>query len=147
MRIFDHLKTAWEDPAAEPGLQPPRGNMMVRLRIAAKIWLSIGIFILGFIVFTVLSQIQGLSTESRLDDTSRVLYPAALRSHEAEAAFEEAVKDFGDAVVVQERSSLERGKEGARRAVRNLLDLGAMGNLAPLATLKPPVSPGRLNFS
>ena len=105
--------------------------MMVRLRIATKIWLSIGIFILGFIAVTLLSQVQGLNTENRLDMLARVLYPAALHSNEAEAAFEEAVKGFSEAVVLQERSSLERGEEGVRRTVERLREVAALRGLAP----------------
>jgi signal transduction histidine kinase len=44
-----------------------RDNLMVRLNLAPKIGLRIGIFILGFIVFTVLAQIQGMNQEDRLN--------------------------------------------------------------------------------
>jgi two-component system, NtrC family, sensor kinase len=106
-----------------------RENMMVRLKIAAKIWLSIGIFILGFIVFTILSQVMGMSMEGKLGTLAQALYPAALRSNEAEAAFEQAVKGFAEAVVVQERSSLDHGAEGVRRTVECLREVAGIQGL------------------
>ena len=53
---------------------------MTRLNITAKIWLSIGVFVLGFVVSTVLEQVQGLSTEGTLRTTAQALFPAAQRS-------------------------------------------------------------------
>ena len=105
--------------------------MMVRLNIAAKIWLSIGIFILGFVVFTILAQFQGMNMEARLGTLAQALYPAALHSQEAESAFEQAVKGFSDAVVVQEKSSLERGVEGVQRTIECLHRVAAIPGLAP----------------
>ena len=52
---------------------------MKALRIGAKIWLSIGIFVLGFIICIVLEQLQGLSTDKVLQTTSEGLFPAAKR--------------------------------------------------------------------
>jgi len=37
-----------------------------RLNIAARIWLSIGIFILGFLISMGLQQVQGIETEKTL---------------------------------------------------------------------------------
>jgi hypothetical protein len=78
---------------------------MNRLNIAAKIWLSIGVFVLGFVLATALGQIQGRSTEATLRTTSDSLFPAAQRSQEAQARSERMVKGFGDAVVVQDSSA------------------------------------------
>lgn len=121
------------DPqASEPKPETAaRDNMMVRLNIAAKIWSSIGIFILGFIAFAVLSQIQGKNLEDRLGALAQVLYPAALASNEAEHAFEQGVKGFSEAVVVQEKSSLERGVDGVRHTVDCLREVAALRGLAP----------------
>ena len=48
---------------------------MNRLTITAKIWLSIGIFVVGFVLSTALGQIQGRSTESALRLSSEALFP------------------------------------------------------------------------
>src|ERR1051326_6414682 len=96
---------------------------MNRFNITAKIWLSIGIFIVGFLISVVLGQIQGLTTESTLRVTSEGLFPAAQRSQEAEAGFEKVEKALGDAVLVQDASGLDRAGEEGRRVVEALKSL------------------------
>ena len=86
-----------------------------RLNITARIWLSIGVFVLGYVLSTVFGQIQGLSTEGALRGTSEALFPAAQRSQENEAAFQRMVKALGDAVLVQDASGLDRAGEEARQ--------------------------------
>lgn len=56
---------------------------MSRLNITAKIWLSVGVFILGYVLSTALSQIQGHETRAELQVTSDSLFPAAQRGQEA----------------------------------------------------------------
>ncbi len=104
---------------------------MVPLNIAAKIWLSIGIFILGFIAFAALSQVHAMRTEDRLETLARFLYPAALAGRTIENGFEEAIQNFGEAAVMRERSSLERGVEQARRAAEGLRELAELRGLTP----------------
>ena len=64
---------------------------MIRVNIAARVWLSIGIFILGFMVSMGLQQVQGIQTEETLRTTSEVLFPSAQMSQAAEAAFHRAI--------------------------------------------------------
>ena len=47
---------------------------MNHFNITAKIWLSIGVFVLGFVLATALGQIQGHSTENTLRSTSEALF-------------------------------------------------------------------------
>ena len=61
---------------------------MRRLNITAKIWLSVGVFILGYVISTALGQIQGAEARASLRATSDALFPAAQRSQEAESAFQ-----------------------------------------------------------
>ncbi len=103
---------------------------MSRLNITAKIWLSIGVFVAGYILSTFLVQIQGLSTESTLRTTSEALFPAAQRSQEAEAAFQRMVKGFGDAVLVQDASGLDRATEEGRHVVEGLSSIAAIPSLS-----------------
>jgi len=100
-----------------------------RLRIAARIWLAVGIFVLGFIFCTTLAQVQGRNTEGRLQETSEALFPAAMLSREAEAAFHRAQKGFSDAVVMQDLEGLNRGAAGGREAVQYLRSLAALSGL------------------
>jgi hypothetical protein len=87
------------------------------LNISTRIWLSIGIFILGFVMTTALHQIQGRDTENNLQTASESLFPAAQKTQEAEAAFNRAVKEFGDAVISQDSSGVDRAAESGRSAV------------------------------
>ena len=53
--------------------------------IAAKVWLSIGIFAVGYLVSIAIGQYQGHSTESRLRATAHALFPIAQRTQEHKA--------------------------------------------------------------
>ena len=87
---------------------------MRRLSITAKIWLSVGVFILGYVLSTGLSQIQSREARTSLRATSEALFPAAQRSQEAVAAFERLAKELADAVIVQDASGLERAADDGR---------------------------------
>ena len=73
--------------------------MPKRFSITAKIWLSVGIFVLGFVISTVLGQVHGLTTENDLRSASNALLPAVQRAQEADMAFQKAVKSFSLAVI------------------------------------------------
>src|SRR5260370_7701993 len=76
------------------------------LSITAKIWLSVGIFILGFVISTVLDQVHGLTTENDLRRASDDLLPAVQLTQEADMAFQKMVKSFSVAVLTQDTSLL-----------------------------------------
>lgn len=103
---------------------------MHNLNITVKIWLSVGVFILGYVLSTALSQIQGREARTSLRATSEALFPAAQRSQEAESAFQRMVKGFGDAVIMQDASGLERAAEGGRQAVAALNAISAIPGLS-----------------
>src|SRR5881227_4045856 len=103
---------------------------MKRLNITAKIWLSIGVFVLGFIFSTILGQIQGLSTEADLRTTSEALFPAAQRAQVAESAFQRMVKEFSDAVMTQDASKVTHASEEGQRVVEGLHAVAAVSGLA-----------------
>jgi methyl-accepting chemotaxis protein len=103
---------------------------MRRLNITAKIWLSVGVFILGYVLSTALSQIQGRQARTSLRATSEALFPAAQHSQEAESAFQRMVKGFGDAVIMQDASGLDRAAEDGREAVAALKAVAAISDLA-----------------
>src|SRR5258708_25090504 len=99
---------------------------MSRLNIAARIWLSIGIFILGFLISMGLQQVQGIETEKTLRTTSEVLFPSAQMSQGAEAAFHRAIKNFSDAVLIQDSEGLRHAQEDGFNAVVNLTAVAAV---------------------
>jgi methyl-accepting chemotaxis protein len=101
-----------------------------KLSITAKIWLSIGIFTLGFVLSTFLAQIQGRATESALRTTSATLFPAAQQSQEAEAAFQRVVKGLSDAALMQDASKLDSASEQGRKVADGLRAIGAVQGIS-----------------
>jgi methyl-accepting chemotaxis protein len=104
---------------------------MRRMNITAKIWLSVGVFALGFILSITLGQIQGLLTERELGTTSSALFPAAQKSQDARAAFERMLKGFGDAVITQDKDGIGNAAQDGAGAVADLKAIGAIPGLAP----------------
>ena len=102
---------------------------MKHLSIAAKIWLSIGVFVAGFVFSTALEQFQGKSTELDLQVASGDLFPAAQKSQEADAAFQRAVKSFSDAVVTQDAAAIDHGNEDGRKAAALINEIAGISNL------------------
>ena len=60
---------------------------MHRLNITAKIWLSVGVFILGYMLSMALGQMQGREARASLRTTSEALFPAAQRSQKRKRRF------------------------------------------------------------
>src|SRR5712671_4098896 len=136
-RLLPHSLSAWsEEPytrlkahhwasvAADMSLEAFNAEScgtvnMTRVNIAARIWLSIGIFIVGFLISMGLQQVQGIETEKTLRTTSEVLFPSAQMSQGAEAAFHRAIKDFSDAVLTQDWEGLRHAEEEGSTAVVN----------------------------
>ena len=85
-----------------------------RLSITAKIWSSLGIFVAGMVLSTVLNQALGLSAEAALRVTTTALFPAVQQSEKAEKAFERTIKAFSDAVHVQDAEKLDDAANGGR---------------------------------
>jgi two-component system, sensor histidine kinase and response regulator len=103
---------------------------MKRLTVTAKIWLSIGIFVLGFILSTVLVQVQGVSRERLLRTTSKASFPAAQGSLDADASFLRSVRAFSDAVVMQDASGLERAVQEGHTTVEDLRAVASIPELS-----------------
>src|SRR5258708_5707760 len=96
------------------------------MSITSKIWLSIGIFVVGFMLSTTLQQVEGLKIENGLRTADDELFPASRRSHEALTAFQNMVKQFREAVVVEDLPTLEQGAEDGRRAIESLRALSGI---------------------
>src|SRR5688572_26112667 len=94
--------------------------MMARLNITAKIWLSIGIFAVGFMLSTIVVHVESLKTEDDLRVNVETLSPAARKIHEANLAFQNMVKEFRNAVVIEELSSLGRGADDGQQVIECL---------------------------
>ncbi len=103
---------------------------MKKLGITAKIWLSIGIFIVGFVLSTALLEVQGVERESELGTTLRAAFPTAQATQDAEASFQSAVRAFRDAVVMQDAPALDRALLEGATTVDDLKSAGAMPHLS-----------------
>jgi len=103
---------------------------MKRLNITAKIWLSIGVFVLGYVFSTVLGQFQGRRTETTLRATAEASFPAAQRSQEAGTTFERMVKGFGDAIITQDKDGLDRAGADGQKTVETLQSIAAIPGLS-----------------
>lgn len=93
---------------------------MHRSSMTTKIWLSVGIFILGYVLSTTLGQVRDSQARKSLRVASDALFPAAQRSQGAESAFQRMVKGFADAVVMQDLSGLDRAVESGKQAATDL---------------------------
>lgn len=103
---------------------------MKKFSITAKIWLSIGVFVAGFVLSTVLGQVQNLTTEHTLRSASDALFPAAQQSQDAESAFQRAITGFSDAVVMQDASGLDRAAQDGQAADTSLESVAGIGGLS-----------------
>ena len=83
-------------------------------------WLAISIFLIGFVFYVGLSQVQGRSTEHALATLSEAVFPASFQSQKAEADFHRALKRFEDAVITQDAGGLKRAGGDAREVVECL---------------------------
>lgn len=103
----------------------------IKLNITAKIWLSVGVFILGFILNTFLGQVQGVRTETSLRSTADALFPAAQSAQEAEAAFQRMAKSFGDAVLLQDAGAIDKAVNDGEAVSASLRSIAAIPDLPP----------------
>ncbi len=103
------------------------------LQTTARIWLSIGIFVVGLSISMGLQQVQNIETEKTLHVTSNVIYPAAETSQRAEAAFGRTIKDFGEAILMQDSSQLTTAMESGA-AVRT--ELAALASIPGLESAR-----------
>jgi hypothetical protein len=102
----------------------------MRLNITAKIWLSIGVFILGSLITIGFGQVQSLLSEKRLVTTNEALFPAAQHGQDADAAFQRMTKAFQDAVLLQDAAALDAGKREGESTVAELKAAAALPRLS-----------------
>ena len=84
--------------------------------ISAKIWLSLGILVFGYLGSMMLGFFLGRQAELRLHMVSEYLFPAAKQSQLALVAFKEEIKFFDDVVVLGEESFIASAKEKGKDA-------------------------------
>src|SRR4030042_2126537 len=94
--------------------------------LGKKIWLSLGILILGYFISMVFGFVSGQQTEIRLYNVSESLFPATKHSQAALTAFSEQIRLYNDAVVLGDPALLESARIKAnqvRDALQGIADL------------------------
>jgi PAS domain S-box-containing protein len=104
--------------------------LLARRSLSARIWLSIGIFALGFGICVAVDQTERLKAERHLETVSAAMFPAALAGQRAEAAFQRLVSAFGDAVVMQDLAGLDRAMVDGQLVEDTLRKLAAIRGLS-----------------
>ncbi len=99
--------------------------------IAAKVWLSIGIFAIGYLVSIGIGQVQGFATESRLRTTAEALFPIAQRSQDAAESFTRMVRNFNDAVMTENDAALEQAVQEAAATTKSLRAAAGLSGIDP----------------
>ncbi len=93
---------------------------MKQLGIHARIWLSVSALGVGYVVLVLFGQLVGHQIESDAGVASGTLFPAALKSQQAEAAFQRVLKHYRDAVVLEDKKSLNEAEQDAQNATAAL---------------------------
>jgi methyl-accepting chemotaxis protein len=102
-----------------------------RMGIAAKVWLSVGIFLAGYLLSVALGQWQGFQAEKRLDLSSQTLFPAAMAAQEADAGFQRMTKAFSDAVMVEDSAALDKARQEGESIAASLSSAAALPGMPP----------------
>jgi hypothetical protein len=93
---------------------------MKRMGLTGRIWLSLGVFVIGYLCSVTVAQIQGVQAENRLERTSEALFPVAQKVQEAEAGFERMTRAFGDSVMLEDTAALDRAEQSGTEAAKLL---------------------------
>jgi hypothetical protein len=101
------------------------------MNIRLQIWLSVSIFILGYLLSTVAEQFARLRSEEDLRAVSNVLVPAANNAQSARHAFTRLADEYAGGVPLQTRSGPQ---PVASDADRTLQCLSAIAHLPGMAT-------------
>ena len=97
------------------------GNMKIKSRILG----ILAVLAVGYLALLGMVQLTASATHSRMSEISSSLFPAAMRMQEASASFERMKKRYGDAVVLQDASSLKGAQSDAEATDAALGDVKA----------------------
>lgn len=117
-------------------------KLVPNLSIGAKIWLSISIFLVGFVASTAMIVLQGVERESSMRSNLDFFFPAVQLTQGAEASFLNCQREFNDAFVTQDQAALERAVVDGRLAATDLEKIASLVDVPQtvqlrLAALRP----------
>ena len=93
---------------------------MTQAHIRTKLWLSIGIGVLGFLFTTLVSQVERRRSERELAGIADAALPAAQHADDAEEAFQRVAEEYGTSFLLGDRSGLDRASLDGGRALQSL---------------------------
>lgn len=99
------------------------------LSLFVKIWLSISILIVGYVISMIMIQITGGKIKAGLNVVSETLFPAATFSQNAVAVFEKQTKLYQDAIMMGESTLVEDAAEESEKVVSSLQQIAALEGL------------------
>ena len=92
------------------------------LSIAKKIWIGLAVLVMGYMVSVTLVFVQGQKGEDRLHIIAKDLLPATTLSHEVLTAFDEQVRLYADAVMMEDEDLLAAAKQEGKTIESALRD-------------------------
>src|SRR5690349_10111961 len=104
---------------------------MRKIGLTGRIWLSLGVFVLGYLFSVTVAQVQGLRAEAGLIRTNTALFPTAQSTQQAEASFERMTRSFSDAVMLEDTSALDKADEAGNQMAVLLTNASQTPGLAP----------------
>jgi len=100
-----------------------------RFNIITKIWFSIGVLIIGYLISTIIGFGLGSITEKRIQIVSDFLFPGTTQSREAKSAFKEQMDLYEDAVMSGEEIFVEAAQKKANKGIQSLKVILLLGEL------------------
>jgi methyl-accepting chemotaxis protein len=97
--------------------------------IAKKIYISIGIIVLGYSASMLCVVVEGARAQTRLTAISSSLFPAAQQCQAAVTAYDLQTKAYEDAVTVGDKKLLQVAKENGEAAAAALESVGKLPGL------------------
>jgi methyl-accepting chemotaxis protein/methyl-accepting chemotaxis protein-1 (serine sensor receptor) len=94
--------------------------MMNSLGIRSKLLLSVGVLATGYLLFFALVQWTTATTQRHLDTVANSIYPATLDIEQAQAAFQSVLKDYKDAVLLQDKTALQVAAKDSALVIEKL---------------------------
>jgi two-component system, NtrC family, sensor kinase len=99
------------------------------MNISTKVWLSISILLLGYLVTVSVNALLGHYAEQRLNEIATTLFPATTLSREAEIGFNAQVRSYEGAVLTGDRDLLPVAAKDAERVVAAFGQLSGMSEV------------------
>lgn len=101
------------------------------MNISAKVWLSISVLLLGYLITVTVNALLGHYAEQRLNEISTTLFPATTLSREAEIGFNAQVQAYEGAVLTGDRELMPlaaKHADGVEVAFERLLGMTEVRN-------------------